>query len=133
VVVNAAADCTVYGSPELLRSAVENVVRNAIRYTAPRSSVEVDLKCGQQPHGLSRALISVRDHGPGVPESELANLFRPFYRVEGARERDRGGTGIGLAITDAVVRLHGGSARACNAAEGGLIVELELPNVNAVA
>jgi two-component system, OmpR family, sensor histidine kinase CpxA len=144
VTVRAAGDCVVKGSPDLLRSAIENVVRNAIRYTASGTSVEISLECGQQRSqssataGAARgaasdgthALITIRDHGPGVPNAELENVFRPFYRVEGARERDRGGTGIGLAITDAVARLHGGSARARNADDGGLIVEVEFPQAS---
>ena len=73
------------------------------------------------------AHIEVRDHGPGVPESELADIFRPFYRVNDARERQSGGAGVGLAISDRAVRLHGGSLRASNAPDSGLIMELELP------
>jgi signal transduction histidine kinase len=126
--VKARGDCVVEGSRELLRSAIENVVRNAIRYTPERTTIEVSLDCEPQGAGGVRARIAVSDHGAGVPEAELANLFRPFYRVSGARERGSGGTGIGLAITDAVVRLHGGSVQARNAQDGGLVVQLELPN-----
>ncbi len=122
VEVTAAQTCTTEGSPELLRSAIENVVRNAVRYTASGTAVEIAL--------LSRnghAQIDVRDHGPGVPESELSNLFRPFYRLTNARERETGGTGLGLAITDRTVRLHGGSVKAANAPNGGLVVSISLP------
>ncbi len=123
--VVSAEPCSTLGSPELLRSAVENVVRNAIRYTAPGTAVELTLAA---PHdGSNWAEITVRDHGPGVPASELRNVFRPFYRVTGARERQTGGVGLGLAITERAVNLHGGSVQAANAAQGGLEVKIRVP------
>ena len=67
------------------------------------------------------------DHGKGVPESELSKLFRPFYRVAEARDRETGGVGLGLAITDRAVKLHGGTVKAFNAPRGGLTVEIILP------
>jgi two-component system, OmpR family, sensor histidine kinase CpxA len=125
VQVNAAEDCITIGSPDLLRSAVENVVRNAVRYTAEGTQVQIDLASVMD--GAKWATIRVRDHGPGLPESELTNVFRPFYRIAGARERETGGTGLGLAITDRAVRLHGGTVKASNAHGGGLLVEMRLP------
>jgi signal transduction histidine kinase len=129
--LHVADDCTVEGSPELLRSALENVVRNAVRYTAPNTAVEITLQCPRS--AGSAALIRVHDHGPGVPPADLEKLFRPFYRVAEARDRNSGGTGIGLAITDGAVRLHGGSVRAFNDRDGGLTVEVTLPATAAVA
>jgi len=126
VQVNAADDCNTVGSPDLLRSAVENVVRNAVRYTAEGTQVQIDLACVGS-DGNKWAAIRVRDHGPGLPESELNNVFRPFYRVANARERETGGTGLGLAISERAVRLHGGTIQASNAAGGGLLVEMRLP------
>jgi len=161
-------DCTVFGSPQLLRSAIENVVRNAVRYTAEQTEVEVTLRCAKQPscgtgvssvrprarrpchkmgqlalvpapQGVSGALgrwrdgadscavIRVRDHGPGVPDAALTEIFRPFYRSSDARDRKTGGGGLGLAITERAVRLHGGAVRATNAPDGGLVVEIRLP------
>jgi len=114
------------GDRELLRQALENVVRNAVRYTAAGTAVEITLR-RKDAGRRSWARIEVRDHGPGVPESELYDIFRPFYRVNDARERKSGGTGVGLAISDRAVRLHGGSIRAFNAPGGGLVMELELP------
>lgn len=117
-------ECELAGTPELLRSAIENVVRNALRYTPPKSEVDVRMECG----GDRRiAAIIVRDHGPGVPDAELPKLFQPFYRVANARERTSGGTGLGLAITDRAVRVHGGSVSARNASDGGLLVEIRIP------
>lgn len=119
-------ECHVSGNSELLRSAVENVVRNAIRYTAEGTAVEVELRRRREGGSLS-AVLRVRDHGRGVPEGALGELFRPFYRVADARERQTGGVGLGLAITERAVRLHGGSVAASNAAGGGLLVEIHLP------
>jgi two-component system, OmpR family, sensor histidine kinase CpxA len=119
----------VTGSRLLLRSAVENVVRNAVRYTAEGTAVEITLRV-EDAGDDSTAVISVRDHGPGVPEESLDDLFRPFYRVTEARDRQSGGTGLGLAITERAVRLHGGAVKAVNAPGGGLLVEIRLPQKN---
>ncbi len=126
VSVPALEGAVVNGSPEMLRSAIENVVRNAIRYTPEGSTVEITLGHVLK-EGRAHALIRVRDHGPGVPEAALAHLFKPFYRVADARERSSGGTGIGLAITERAVHLHGGEVNAANAPDGGLVVEISLP------
>ncbi len=126
-VITAASDpLFLNGNKELLRQAIENLIRNAVRYTAPGTSVEISLR-KRESGGRSWAHIEVRDQGPGVPEAELYDIFRPFYRVNDARERQSGGTGVGLAISDRAVRLHGGSLRAFNAPGIGLIMEMELP------
>ena len=78
-------------------------------------------------NGKSEAVVRVSDHGPGVPKESLDKLFRPFYRLDNARGRETGGVGLGLAITERAVRLHGGSVRATNNPEGGLTVEIRLP------
>jgi two-component system sensor histidine kinase CpxA len=122
----------VRGNSDLLRSAVENIVRNAIRYTAPCTTVDVNLQ-RRNSAGLARGVLTVRDRGPGVAESELANIFQPFYRIEDARDRQSGGVGLGLAISDRVARLHGGMVRASNATDGGLQVEFEIPAAEVVA
>src|SRR4026209_1997200 len=117
-------NCSINGVEELLRSAVENVVRNAVRYTREGTAVEVALR--KQNGGDNFAVISVRDRGNGVPEEALEKIFRPFYRTEDARDRQSGGgTGLGLAITERAVRMHGGSVAAVNAAGGGLAVEMK--------
>ena len=77
--------------------------------------------------GLRSRVVGVRDHGAGVPEEALADLFRPFFRVADARDRTTGGTGLGLAITERAVRYHGGKVTATNAPDGGLVVEIRLP------
>ncbi|MEP6704654.1 MAG: ATP-binding protein, partial [Acidobacteriota bacterium] len=110
--------CSIVGNDELVSSAVENVLRNAVRYTRNGSSVEVALKSEN-----GNATVSVRDHGAGVPEDELVNLFQPFYRVGEARDRNSGGTGLGLAIAEQALKAHNGSIRAKNDDEG-LVVEM---------
>jgi two-component system, OmpR family, sensor kinase len=119
-----AAKSSVNGSRELLRSAIENVLRNAVRYSPQGARVDVAVE--RSDAGLT---VSVRDQGPGVPESEVERIFEPFYRVAESRDRDTGGEGIGLAITSRVMRAHGGSASADNRAGGGFEVRLSLPLV----
>jgi two-component system, OmpR family, sensor histidine kinase CpxA len=116
----------IQGDPALLHSAIENVVRNATRYTREGTTVKVTAQ-RVQGQNSAQALISVTDSGPGVPEDALQKIFRPFYRIDDARVRATGGVGLGLAITEQAVRLHGGSVTASNLAEGGLSVEIRLP------
>ncbi len=113
----------ILGSETLLRSAIENVLRNAVRYTKDETTVDVKLtKNGKT------AVVSVRDHGAGVPEDELDKLFRPFYRVNTARERKTGGIGLGLAIAERAVHAHQGAIKASNTSDG-LTVEITLPTI----
>jgi two-component system sensor histidine kinase CpxA len=127
-----AANLAVTGDPNLLRSAIENILRNAVRFTRTGTTVEVVLRTNGVT-SANEAIISIRDHGPGVPELELTNIFRPFYRVTDARSRDSGGVGLGLAITERVVRLHGGRIRAINDPNGGLRVEMVFPRAFRIA
>jgi two-component system, OmpR family, sensor histidine kinase CpxA len=117
------SECEIHANPDLLRSAVENIIRNAVRYTDVGTTVEVSLDCGV--HG-DAAVINVSDRGPGVPAAELSNIFRPFYRVANARDRESGGVGLGLAIAERVARVHGGDVHAANRTGGGLEVVLTL-------
>lgn len=119
--------CTTNGVASLLKSATENVVRNAVRYTAAGTAVEISLFCETLDAQERQAVIVVRDYGPGVPEEAIAEIFRPFYRVEDARDRQTGGSGLGLAIAARAIRLHDGTITAANASGGGLIVEMRLP------
>ena len=125
-------DCVVLGVPILLHSAIENVVRNAARYTREGTSAQITLERGQGGGG-PEAVIRIVDSGPGVPEEELDKLFRPFYRIDDARGRQTGGVGLGLAITERAVRLHGGTVKASNRPEGGLQIEIRLPSAPAPA
>jgi two-component system sensor histidine kinase CpxA len=112
---------TLVGDGVLLRSAVENVVRNAIRHTPEGGLVQVALE-----KVVPGCVIRVRDMGPGVEESQLRILFEPFTRTTEARERSSGGFGLGLAITRRAMELHGGTASARNHPEGGFEVSLHL-------
>lgn len=122
VVVSGLQACTVIGDQGLLRSALDNIVRNAASHTAADTAVELHLDVERD-----SALIRVRDHGPGVPEADLDRLFEPFFRVEAARDRGSGGYGLGLAIAARAVRVHGGDIEAVNAPGGGLEVRIRLP------
>jgi two-component system sensor histidine kinase CpxA len=118
--------CFIAGVRDLLRSAIENVMRNAVKYTRKGSAVEVTL-VHEQGGVQESAVIRVRDHGDGVPEHALESIFRPFYRVADSRERSSGGTGLGLSIAAKAVSLHGGQVKAENSPTGGLVVELRFP------
>jgi len=125
VVLAASAPIRLHGAPDALYSAVENIIRNALAYTADGTTVEVALQRDAADPGIAR--IVVRDHGPGVPEGELVRIFDPFYRTDAARTRSSGGTGLGLAIARRAVVNHGGHIIACNAEGGGLEVTISLP------
>lgn len=125
VKISAIEDSRFLGSENLVRSAIENVLRNAVRYTDEKTAVEVSLR-----NLNGDAVIEIKDHGGGVPENELENLFRPFYRVGEARERKSGGVGLGLAIAQRAVFAHKGTIKAQNTTDG-LLVEIKLPRNDA--
>jgi two-component system OmpR family sensor kinase len=107
---------------ELLQRAVENVVRNAVKYTAKGTTVEVSAAADPPGGGV---LLSVADRGPGVPPGELGAIFEPFYRT--ADGQPGPGFGLGLAIARRAIEAHGGSVQARNRDGGGLVVEMRLP------
>jgi two-component system sensor histidine kinase CpxA len=110
------------GDADGLKSAVENVIRNALIYGDPAQPIEVRLATEG-----NEATVRVLDRGPGVPTAELSRIFEPFYRTDRSRDHRHDGQGIGLAITARVAELHGGSVTASNRAEGGLEIVLRLP------
>lgn len=118
------ADPQVSGDPALISSAVDNIVRNAVRYTPQRGRVEVTLTAD-----ANAAVIVVRDHGPGVPASGLERIFSPFHRVESSRTRTENdaGVGLGLSIARRAVEVHGGTIAAENAPGGGLRITIRVP------
>jgi signal transduction histidine kinase len=117
--------------PHALRSACENIIRNAVRFTPPGSDVEIVLEVDRTaPEPL--ALLSVRDHGPGVPEESLQAIFQPFYRISGDGQAT-GGNGLGLAIASEAIRLHRGTIRAENLRPTGLQIIIQLPVVSDAA
>ncbi|HNW35036.1 MAG TPA: ATP-binding protein [Candidatus Ozemobacteraceae bacterium] len=109
---------------ELMRRAVENILRNAVRHAPDQSEV---LMCLEPCETENRVQISIRDHGPGVAEEHLSRLFIPFFRCEEDRGRQSGGNGLGLAIVKRAVEIHGGTVMARNAEGGGLEVIIQLP------
>jgi two-component system OmpR family sensor kinase len=132
-----AARTKINGNRELLGSAIENVLRNAVRYSPGGTPVDVSIErpaataappagSADGGRGHDALWIVIRDRGPGVPAGDLERIFEPFYRVAESRDRDSGGEGIGLAITSEVMKAHGGSARAKNRQDGGLEVLLSL-------
>lgn len=117
-------ECVLRGDWELLYRAIENVIRNAIRYTAENTQVTVRLL-----HNATErlAVLEVEDAGPGIPEEDLAYIFQPFYRVDRSRASSTGGFGVGLAITERSVKLHGGTIYATRAASGGACIRMTFP------
>jgi len=115
----------IIGNAQLLHSAIENVVRNAIRHTPAGTCVELALHLDSEHAG--GVIIQIRDQGAGVPEAMLTRIFEPFVRVGDARDRRSGGYGLGLAIAERAVRLHGGEISAHNETPGGLNITIRLP------
>ena len=114
------ATAVVSGSAMLLERALDNLMANAIKFSQEGGEIELGVRTEAK-----HAVLSVRDHGPGVPAGELASLFRPFFRGSNAARAD--GHGLGLAIVQRVAKVHGGRVDASNAEGGGLEVRLELP------
>jgi signal transduction histidine kinase len=114
------------GDPGLLRSAIENIVRNALFYSGPGGNIDVRLRVED-----NHAVLTVRDNGNGVPEEALPLLFKPFFRVDDSRGTTTGGMGLGLAIVRNAVTVHGGTVTARNVTPHGLEVEFRLPIVSA--
>jgi signal transduction histidine kinase len=121
IAVNGRLTGQVRGNRELLRRALENVLRNGIRYSPERATIDVTLT-----EDSRVATIAIRDYGPGVPEDVLTRLFDPFFRVEEARDAMGGGSGLGLSIAKQALQLHKGSIRAENAGPG-LRVKITIP------
>ena len=113
------------GNRVLLQSALENVIRNAIRYTKKQTTVELSMT--RLPDKLDWVEIIVKDQGPGIPENMLTRIFEPFVRVGEARDRESGGYGLGLAIACRAIKLHGGTIAAHNQAGNGAIIQIRLP------
>lgn len=121
VVLDAEGFCSMPAHAEWLHRAFENVVRNAVKYTAPDSCVEIVAECDS-----TYLHVTIADRGPGVAEAELARIFEPFYRAA-QPAAPMPGFGVGLAITRRAIEYHGGSIAAVNRAGGGLCVEIVLP------
>jgi len=116
------AQIQLYANEELLRSSIENIVRNALYYTAGNQPIQISLSAKDR-----QAILRIRDNGPGVPAEALAKLFEAFYRVDDSRVTATGGTGLGLAIAKRAILAHNGTITASNASPHGLIIEIRLP------
>jgi signal transduction histidine kinase len=117
-----AREVALRGDADGLKSAIENVVRNALTYGDRTKPIEVRVDVEAK-----TATVRVLDRGPGVPPEELERIFEPFYRTDKSRDHRQDGQGIGLAITSRMTELHGGKVTARNRAEGGLEIAIELP------
>jgi signal transduction histidine kinase len=120
--LTAPREISLRGDADGLKSAIENVVRNAMIYGDRSKPIEVKLDTD-----ASSVTVRVLDRGPGVPTDELERIFEPFYRTDKSRDHRQDGQGIGLAITARVAELHGGRVTATNRAEGGLEIAIRLP------
>ncbi len=100
----------------------ENLITNALRYSHTNTSIDIEVK-----REANTFIVQVCDHGPGLDEKQLEAIFKPFYRTDEARDRSSGGYGLGLAIAQRTVALHGGKVVASNNPEGGLCVSVHLP------
>ena len=127
VVITSTSVIKIHGYPEMLHRAIENVVRNAIRHTDEGTTVDISIET----KNLEKdpIILTIKDHGPGVPSAALPHLFKPFYRVEGDRGRKTGGTGVGLAIAYRAIKLHDGEIRAENSRDGGLKIIITIPKI----
>lgn len=117
-------DVTLVAYPQLLRRAIDNVLRNAIRYSPTGSTIHLDCRVSDD---RQHVFVEILDCGPGVPESMLSDIFQPFFRTAPGRESSSGGAGLGLAIASEAAQLHGGSIAAQNRKSGGLQVTITLP------
>ncbi len=125
VEITKTVSAVIQGDTGLLHSALENIVRNAVRYTAVETAVTLSLDFeNDRPDAL---VLRVHDHGPGVPVEMLPRIFEPFVRIDDARDRASGGYGLGLAIAQKAIHLHGGTISAENGPDGGLSVVISLP------
>jgi two-component system, OmpR family, sensor kinase len=112
----------VLGDPLALQQVLANLLGNALAHTPAGTPVEVSVA-----NGSGRVSVVVRDHGPGLPEGDPADLFERFWRAEAGRERGRAGAGLGLAIVAGIVEAHGGEVSAADAAGGGAQFTVALP------
>ncbi|MET3366792.1 HAMP domain-containing sensor histidine kinase [Arthrobacter sp. M2012083] len=116
----------VQGDEAKLRQVIGNLVGNALRYTPEGSPMELAVGVRKTPSG-SVSVIEIRDHGPGIPESETNKIFERFYRADTSRTRETGGSGLGLAIVAAIVGSHGGSVQVAETDGGGATLVVSLP------
>jgi signal transduction histidine kinase len=113
------ARCPISCRPSAMRRALTNLIENAVKY-GERADVRI-ATAGNQ------VTVTIEDCGPGIPETQLEQVFAPFYRLESSRNRDTGGVGLGLAVAKTIIHAHGGDIRLTNRPSGGLSVTVSLP------
>jgi two-component system OmpR family sensor kinase len=117
----------VLGDEAKLRQVIGNLVGNALRYTPEGTPIEIAVGVRQGEAGSAQAVLEVRDHGPGISDTEATKVFERFYRADTSRTRDTGGSGLGLAIVAAIIGSHGGSVRVEGTDGGGATLVVSLP------
>lgn len=122
IAFHASNEVILHGHYELLRRAFENIIRNALKYNQAGEPIEVSIR--QEHHSVT---VEVRDHGPGLPETEIESVFQPFYRVRGTDKAGHIGYGLGLAIAKRAIEHHQGSISLSNCDDGGLCVRCTFP------
>ncbi|MBA2656142.1 MAG: HAMP domain-containing protein [Tatlockia sp.] len=123
---HASSNCELFLEERLVHRAIENIIRNAIRYSVPNPQIDVHLYWAASNTDI---IIDIDDNGPGVPEEQLEKIFNPFYRVDASREKKTGGYGLGLSIAQQAIKLHHGCIKAMNREQGGLRVKIVFPTL----
>jgi len=126
ITTSIADECSLRCDPEMVRSCIENVIRNAIRYTPSNGLIHVETLT-ETIMGQRLAIVRISDSGPGIPEQEIKSVLEPFYRADKAKHWRQDGFGIGLAIADRAAQMHGGKIAIWNGLTGGLTVEISFP------
>lgn len=126
VIIEPALECQLLLDERLIHRAIENIVRNALRYSPEDKPIKISMSYNKTKTKLN---IDVIDQGIGVPEEQLTAIFNPFYRVDSSRGKTTGGYGLGLAIANKAIRKHQGEIEAKNTQTGGLRVRVSLPLV----
>lgn len=122
ITLTSEGDAQTIGSDTLIYRLLFNLAENAIRYSAPNSTVQINA-CAEG----DRVLLRVRDQGPGIPEQYQTSIFQPFFRVDKSRSRAYGGVGLGLALVWEIAALHGGSIEVEKSSERGTTMLVTLP------
>ena len=116
----------IHAQPDLLQRAIDNVVRNAVKYSPARTTVDVSAMLD---HAAKQVIIRVIDKGEGVKSAELETIFKPFYRANTDTATSLKGYGLGLAITKQIIEAHGGEISASAMENAGLVITIKLPAV----
>ena len=112
-------DIRIQGRKNLIRRSISNILENGLSYG---SKVFVDIK-----KSISSAIIIIEDNGPGIPKKEYENVFKPFYRIDKSRSLNKSGVGLGLSISQDIIKSHGGNISLSESKHNGLMVKISLP------